>query len=90
MMILFFSSLEQSGSSALLIAARQNSLQSMSYLITAGARMNDVNADGLSPLMWAAWNNHEQGVEILLKNGASPTLKDRVSDHTSIRIFSSR
>jgi ankyrin repeat protein len=50
----------------------------MSSLITAGARLNDVNADGLSPLMWAAWNNQEQSVDILLKNGASATLKDRV------------
>lgn len=50
--------------------------------------MNDVNADGLSPLMWAAWNNQEQSVEMLLKNGASPSLKDRVSEFfVSISIY---
>jgi hypothetical protein len=53
MVILFFSSLEQSGSSALLIAARRTpSEHELSYDCR---NSNDVNAYGLSPLMWAAW-----------------------------------
>lgn len=40
--------------------------------------MNEVNSDGLSPLMWAAWNNQYEIVDVLLQNGASPHVKDRV------------
>jgi uncharacterized protein len=54
-----------------------NLFPTVSHLISAGARLNDVNEDGLSPLMWAAWNDQDPIVDLLLKNGASPHLKDR-------------
>jgi uncharacterized protein len=54
-----------------------NFLPSITHLISAGARLNDVNDDGLSPLMWAAWNGQDTIVDCLLEHGASPHLKDR-------------
>ena len=35
--------------------------------------------EGLTPLMWAAWQSHDTVVKSLLEKGAIPQLKDRVS-----------
>jgi ankyrin repeat protein len=37
--------------------------------------------EGLTPLMWAAWQQHEAVVQNLLEHGAIPQLKDRASLH---------
>lgn len=69
--------LPSSGSSPLLVASRLNLNESIQCLITGGARMNDKNLDGYTPLLWAVLNNNEENVTILLENGASPHIKDK-------------
>lgn len=70
--------LPSTGSAPLLIATRLNLQNFIECLITSGARINDRNADGISPLMWAAWNQKDEMVESLLALGASPLIKDRM------------
>ncbi|OZC12476.1 hypothetical protein X798_00107 [Onchocerca flexuosa] len=48
----------------------------MRNLILAGADVNAVTAEGLTPLHVAAYNNHERLCMILLENGAQPNIPD--------------
>jgi uncharacterized protein len=64
-------------------AARTGDIESLQVLLEAGA---DVNAiDGLqhqTALMWATAEGHEAAVDLLLKAGADPNLKARISELT--------
>jgi thiol-disulfide isomerase/thioredoxin len=46
-------------------------------LLKAGADVNSLDEDGCTPLMWAAHNNHEENIKLLLEAGADPAIKDK-------------
>lgn len=61
----------------LLYAAQKGKYESLQVLINAGADINfQCTADGMTALHWACLNSDVEMVEVLLENGADPTLKD--------------
>jgi ankyrin repeat protein len=60
--------------SALLIASREGSLETVKYLISHGADVNgQVDGDG-TPLICSVRNGHYEISRVLLENGADPYL----------------
>jgi ankyrin repeat protein len=59
---------------ALLLAAREGHLQSARALVEAGADVNEVNGDKISPLVMAILNGHYELGKYLLDRGADPNL----------------
>jgi ankyrin repeat protein len=57
-------------STPLLIAAANDDVAMVEFLIGRGANPNDVDADGLTALDWATLTNHAGVVQALLKGGA--------------------
>jgi ankyrin len=64
------------GMTAMLYAARQNDLESARILVTAGADVKENAADGSSPLLVAAINEHYALAKFLLEHGADPNATD--------------
>jgi ankyrin repeat protein len=62
------------GMTALLLAAREGHLQSARALVEAGADVNEVNGDKISPLVMAILNGHYELGKYLLDRGADPNL----------------
>jgi ankyrin repeat protein len=52
------------------------SLACVKQLLDARAEPNKVEIEGWSPLHWTAVNNHVRVCQLLLENGADPSLKD--------------
>ena len=53
-----------------------NSPEVISILLKAGAKLDDKDPSGRTPLMWAAWQNHNPKVVMVLLNaGADGKLK---------------
>jgi ankyrin repeat protein len=63
------------GMTALLYAARDGHLQSVRALVEAGADINAVNGDKISPLVMAIINGHYEAAKYLLDRGADPNLE---------------
>ena len=63
-------------------------LEVVSYLVDAGAHIDDRDARGRTALMIAAEGNHAEIVQLLLKHGADPSLRDkagkRAADLTAV------
>lgn len=57
--------------------AEAQALQVVSWLIDAGARIEDRDDRGRTALMIAAEGNHAEIVQLLLKHGADPSLRDK-------------
>jgi ankyrin repeat protein len=62
------------GNTALLFAARSGDLESARLLIAAGSRVNDHDAWGLTPVVYAAHSGFGELVSFLLDKGADPNL----------------
>jgi ankyrin repeat protein len=62
------------GMTALLYAAREGHMDSVRALIEAGANINEVNGDKLSPMVTAIMNGHLDLAKYLLDHGADPNL----------------
>jgi uncharacterized protein len=62
------------GMTALLYAAREGHMDSVRALLEAGADLNQVNGDKLSPLVTAIMNGHLDLAKYLLDRGADPNL----------------
>ena len=62
------------GMTALLYAAREGHMDSVRALLEAGADVNQVNGDKLSPLVTAIMNGHLDLAKYLLDHGADPNL----------------
>jgi ankyrin repeat protein len=65
------------GFTALLYAARQNSLQAAQMLVKAGADLNLTDPDGTSALVIAIINAHYDLPIYLLEHGADPNIADK-------------
>lgn len=57
-------------------AVSRNDFNSISHLIKGVSNINHANKSGVTPLMKAAQRNSLEVVDLLLKNGADPMLKD--------------
>jgi uncharacterized protein len=68
--------------------AEPQALQVVSYLIEAGARIDDRDDRGRTALMIAAEGNHADIAQLLLSHGADPSLRDkagkRAADLTAV------
>jgi ankyrin repeat protein len=79
------------GLTALEFAARQGCVDCIPVLVEAGADVNAVDPDGISPLLSAVINGHYDVAEVLLEKGSNPNIADAtgrtplysaVDDHT--------
>ncbi|MEM1291026.1 MAG: ankyrin repeat domain-containing protein [Cyanobacteria bacterium P01_H01_bin.162] len=62
---------------ALTYAARNGFNEIAAALIAAGAEVNWVDSEGVTPLILAAFKGRGELVKLLLKNGADPTVVDQ-------------
>jgi ankyrin repeat protein len=62
--------------SALVYAAGMGHSTVVERLLQAGAPIDQVPVDALTPLMWAAGQGHAETVKLLLTKGANKLLKD--------------
>jgi ankyrin len=63
---------ERGGSTPLLFAVRAGDVQSVRFLLAAGADVNDALPDGMSALIVAAQSGHGAVAALLLEKGAAP------------------
>jgi RNA polymerase sigma factor (sigma-70 family) len=70
---------------ALESVALESQLSLLELLLVDGVNVNVPDANGQTPLHWAAQNGHLEAVELLLKNGADPTSRDR-SGNTPLQL----
>jgi ankyrin repeat protein len=68
------------GDSCLMQAAAKGHVEIVKDLIRKGARVNDANEQGFTPLIYAAWFGHLEVVEILLKAGTRINAKAKNGD----------
>jgi ankyrin repeat protein len=61
---------------AIMYAARDGGPEAMTALIDAGAKINDPDPDGTTPLVRAIWNSHYDTAKVLIDRGADPNLVD--------------
>jgi ankyrin repeat protein len=64
------------GLTALEFAARQGCVDCIPVLVEAGADVNAVDPDGISPLLSAIINGHYDAAEVLLEKGSNPNIAD--------------
>jgi ankyrin repeat protein len=65
------------GITALMLASRENSLDSAKLLVGAGANVNTAMANGSNALLMAILNGHYELATFLINNGANPNLVDK-------------
>jgi ankyrin repeat protein len=79
------------GLNVLEFAARQGCVDCIPVLLQAGADINAVDQDGITPLLSAMINGHYDVANVLIEKGANPNIADRtgrtalysaVDDHT--------
>ena len=75
-MTLFSAEDQNNGATAIFMAAAGGHLPCLILLIKAGAKVNQPNAMGQSPLMIAILNNQQMCIESLLENGAEYDYRD--------------
>jgi len=72
---------DKTGSTALMFAASGPFASTVQLLLDHGAKINTVDTnEHWSALMWAAAEGQTKVVELLLKNGADPSLKEADGD----------
>lgn len=59
----------------LVVAATQNDFQKVDEKVQAGADVNTIGADGVTPLIWQVYLRNVRGAEKLLKLGANPNYR---------------
>jgi uncharacterized protein len=70
--------LPRGGMTALLIAARENSLNGARALIEAGADLNLADTEGTTPLIMSIVNRHNDVAKLLIEKGADVNVADTV------------
>ena len=70
-------------STPLVVASRMNQMHVVDKLIAGGCRVNEANAEGMTPLMWACWAGDKEGkdndvIDHLIGHGALPQIKTGV------------
>jgi ankyrin repeat protein len=67
----------QTASASITTAAREGDVAAVRKLIATGTDVNAPEADGTTPLLWAAYQSSPELVEMLLKAGADPNVANR-------------
>lgn len=70
------------GNTPLIFAARSGDLESVTYIVDAGADVNELTALGTSPLIMAVNSGNPEVVEYLIERGAD--IESDVSGHTAL------
>src|SRR6185295_3376696 len=65
------------GLTAMVLAARENDLESVKHLVDAGADLNQVTEYGWTPLLTATNNRHYKLGTFLLEHGADPNIANK-------------
>jgi ankyrin repeat protein len=68
----------------LMCAAMDNDMITAERLIALGINVNEQDRRGLSPLMYAALNNHPDMISFLLDNGADINMTDKMAGSTAL------
>jgi len=71
---------------ALVEAASRGDLKQVDALLQAGANINAVGVQGISPLIWVLAAHNKQGVEHLLKAGADPNQNTMEKDESAMSL----
>jgi ankyrin repeat protein len=80
--------IKKGGMTALMFAARDGDLESAKMVVTAGARINDANPVGSTPLMMAIRNDRTPVALYLLEKGADPNID--LAGHTALHLAVAR
>jgi ankyrin repeat protein len=80
--------IKKGGMTALMFAARDGDLESTTMLAAAGARVNDTNPIGSTPLMMAIRNDRTPVALFLLEKGADPNIDQ--AGHTALHLAVAR
>jgi ankyrin repeat protein len=80
--------IKKGGATALMLAARDGDLESVKMVTTAGARINDTNPIGSTPLMLAIRNDRTPVAMYLLDKGADPNID--AAGHTALHLAVAR
>jgi ankyrin repeat protein len=80
--------IRKGGMSALMFAARDGDLESATMLALAGARVNDTNPIGSTPLMMAIRNDRTPVALFLIEKGADPNIDQ--AGHTALHLAVAR
>ena len=71
---------EPDGTTALHVAARSGSLESVEYLLNYRADPNRKTHDGYTPLHWAAFCGHTEVVQFLVGHGAESAIQNHAGE----------
>jgi len=80
--------IKKGGLTALMFAARDGDMESTKMLATAGARINDTNPIGSTPLMMAIRNDRTPVALYLIEKGADPNIDQ--AGHTALHLAVAR
>ena len=80
--------IKKGGMTALMLAARDGDLESATLVTAAGARINDTNPIGSTPLMMAIRNDRTPVAMFLLDKGADPNIEQ--AGHTALHLAVAR
>jgi ankyrin repeat protein len=80
--------IKKGGMTALMLAARDGDLESATLVTAAGARINDINPIGSTPLMMAIRNDRTPVAMFLLDKGADPNIDQ--AGHTALHLAVAR
>jgi uncharacterized protein len=80
--------IRKGGMTALMFAARDGDLESATMLALAGARVNDTNPIGSTPLMMAIRNDRTPVALFLIEKGADPNIDQ--AGHTALHLAVAR
>jgi ankyrin repeat protein len=80
--------IKKGGMTALMLAARDGDMESVTLLLAAGANINDCSPVGDTPLMLAARNDRTPVALLLLDKGADPNVEE--AGHTTLHLAVAR
>lgn len=69
-----------SASASVLAAVESRDIAALQQALAAGDPVDEINANGQTPLLVAVWNNDVDAARLLIEAGANVNAKDRIAD----------